>query len=185
MSLIISRRNTLKTTAIVTLPYIKGSVIEEKLGDLVLIKVKNKVVGLNILNFKKYFEAKEGAHTINNAQIEAIKKLGYNLKTSNSMFSIGEIIERKIHHKSGKLYILKVKTNKIITIVTNIENAIIGNKVVVANVGATLPSGVTILHFKVMNIISEGMLCSRETLDKEDAIGPLMISGKNGDEYIL
>lgn len=185
MSLIIVRENTLHDVAVVTIKAKSGEKVIETKGDLTLIKIDNEVVGLNVSNFKKYFNAHEGAHTINAEQVEAIAKLGYKIENPESYFSIGEVIERNVHPKSEKLFLLKVRVEKDLQIVTNSLNSLVGTKVVVARIGAVLPSGLSIVHSKVMGIESEGMLCGGETLDKEKTEGVLLVEGNPGDKYIL
>ena len=185
MSLLITNKETLKNTAIITMPYKKGEIIKEIIGDLVILKILDEVVGLNILNYSNYFDAQEGAHTINEKQIDAIGKMGYKSNNFNSLFLIGEILSKENHPKSDKLFILKVQTNKKIQIVTNATNANVGKKVIVATVGSTLPSGIPITFSKVMGIESEGMLCGTETLGLPKSDGVFITNGENGEEYIL
>lgn len=185
MSLIITNNKTLKDTAIISIKHIDGEVKENIKGDLTLLEVNGEVAGINVFNYTKYFKAEEGAHTLNKEQIEAIAKLGYNIEDDRKSFVIGEVIEREVHPKSERLFILKVKADKELQIVTNAANAELGKQVVVANVGTVLPSGTPIKLGKVMGIESQGMLCGGETLGKEITEGVLIVSGNNGDEYIL
>lgn len=185
MSLIITNEKTLNDFAIVTIKAKTGKREIATKGDLTIIKIDDVVVGLNINNFKKYFSAHEGAHTISNEQIQAIEKLGYKMENTKSYFSIGEVVERTVHPKSDKLFVLKVKVEKDLQIVTNSLNSLVGTKVVVARIGAVLPSGLSIVHSKVMGIESEGMLCGGETLGKDKTEGVLLVEGNAGDMYIL
>ena len=185
MSLIITNETTLKDKALIVLSNKQGEITEENIGDITLIKIEDQTVGINVFNYKKYFSAKSGAHTINNEQVKAIEELGFKIESSKSMFSIGEVIEKETHPKSDRLFVLKVKTDKVLQIVTNAANAEIGKKVVVANVGATLPSGLPIIFSKVMGVESEGMLCGGQTLGLEPTEGIYHPNGNVGDEYIL
>ncbi|NQZ66133.1 MAG: hypothetical protein HRT99_02865 [Mycoplasmatales bacterium] len=185
MSLIIINKKSLGSTALISLSHKNGNKTTKTIGDLTIISVNEVVTSLNLANYEKYFEAKNGVHTINKNQIETISKLGYTIKDSKSKFEIGEIISKKNHPKSDKLFLLEVITNRKLNIVTNDNKVEIGNKVVVANIGAVLPNGEAILHSKVMGIESEGMLCGGETLGLEKTDGVLKTEGKNGDEFIL
>ena len=184
MSLIITNQTTLKNKAIVTIRQPEGPFKIEKIGDFTFLSDDKGIHGVNIINPTKYFNIQEGVHTLNKEQIEAIN----NIKTIQPVnwFSVGEIVERSEHPKTNKLFILKVKTNKLLNIVTNSLNSTVGNNVVVANIGATLPSGIKITKSKVMGIESEGMLCGPETLGLNKAEGVLIVNNlKPGEEYIL
>ena len=183
MSLIISNKQ-LKDVAIVFIKALSGEKDIVRYGDLLIIKINNEVAGLNIKNFNKYFEVKDGAHTINKDQRNAIEKIGYVIE-ENTFFSIGEVIENVVHPKSDKLFKLKVKTDKELQIVTNAKNALVGSKVVVANIGAILPSGTDIVKSKIMGVESHGMLCGGETLGLEQTEGVYHPEGNAGDKFIL
>ena len=185
MSLIFIRENTLNDTAVIALEFGSGDIKETQMGDLTIIKSADIVVGLNINNFKKYFNAKEGVHTINTDQVEAIKKLGYEIQDFKSKFLIGEVMSASPHPKSEKLQVLNIKASKDLTIVTNDLTVKPGEKIVVATLGAILPSGKAIVPSKVMGVDSEGMLCGGETLGQEKTNGVKRVSGNIGDEYIL
>ena len=185
MSLIITNNKNLKNIAIIILSNKKGIVVEEKMGDLVLIKIQNEVVGINVFNYKKHFSVRDGSHTINREQIDRIAELGYQIQNVDSKFSVGEVVERKVHPKTNKLYLLKVKTDRELQIVTNAANAEVGAKVVVANIGATLPSGLSIVLSKVMGVESQGMLCGGETLGLKKTEGVLLVDGIPGEKFTL
>lgn len=185
MSLIITNNTTLNNKAIIFLKSKTGEVTTKTQGDLTIIYSDKEPVGLNIFNYSKYFEAQEGAHTLNATQKEAIEKLGFEFKNEFPFFTIGEITSREVHPKSERLFVLKVQTEKELQIVTNSTNSLVGTKVVVARVGAILPSGMDITFSKVMNVPSEGMLCGGETLGKEKTDGVLLVEGNPGEEYIL
>jgi len=185
MSLIIIQKNTLGTNAIITIKNKDNNLYEEQKGDLTIIKSGDEVVGLNIKNYQKYFEAEEGAHTINELQVAAIEKMGYKLEAKQSMFIVGKVISKEQHPKSDKLYLLKVMADKELQIVTNAANAEVGKNVVVAKVGATLPSGLPIVFSKVMGVESEGMLCGGETLGMEKTDGVLITNQEEGTPFIL
>lgn len=185
MSLIIINNKTLKNTAIVNIKNKDENISEDTKGDITIIKSGDEVVGINIKNYKNYFEAKEGAHTLNEKQVKAISDLGHEIKDYTSRFIIGKIIEKEIHPKSKKLFVLKVKTDKIIQIVTNLEKAKVGERVVIAKPGATLPSGIGIKDSKVMGISSEGMICGEKTLGKELKDEIFVLEGQEGEPFIL
>lgn len=185
MSLIITNRKTLKNVAVIILNNKSDNITEESNGDITVIKSNEDIVGVNIFNYEKYFKADEGAHNLSQEQKDFLIENIPNLEINDSYFTIGEIMEKNVHPKSERLLILKIKTTKDLQIVTNDTTVNVGDKVVVANVGATLPSGMNIVFSKVMGIESEGMLCGGETLGKEPTKGVLRVSGDNGSDFIL
>ena len=184
MSLITINKE-LNDTAIVFLNVSQGIISTETKGDLTIIKTGDTVTGLNIRNCSKHLKTVNGTHTLNKEQVNSIQKLGYKIDNYESKFSIGEILERENHPNSEKLFLLKIKTDKELQIVTNSLNSLVGKKVVVANVGATLPSGIAILDSKVMGVESKGMLCSSKTLGLNKSSRVLLIDGNPGNKYIL
>lgn len=184
MSLIATNSKTLKNKALVLISSLEGEKVIKTDGDFTCIFINDKLVGVNVFNFDKYFSAKDGIHTLSDEQIEVLKQKNI-VFDYQSHFSIGEVVSREAHPKSEKLFVLKVQTNKELQIVTNSVNSLVGKQVVVANIGAILPSGLEIVHSKVMGVESEGMLCGGETLNKEKTEGVLITSGNNGDDFIL
>ncbi|CAM9137625.1 TyrS-associated PheT N-terminal domain-related protein TapR [Mycoplasma marinum] len=165
----------------------KEKISIEKNDKYSLIKEKDEVVGINIQNASSFLTLKVGAQSLTHEIITSIKnELGVDLSNLNttSMFVVGEILERKPHPKSDKLFLLKVKTDSELTIVTNTLNSIEGKKIVVAKLGAILPSGTIIKPAKVMGINSEGMLCGGETLGIEKTNGAFIVEKQNaGEEF--
>lgn len=184
MSLIVSNKQTLNNIAVILISSAEGEKTIKKDGDFVQIFVGEKLVGVNVLNASNHFEISEGIHTLNNEQIEALKSNGIEFDYQ-SHFSVGEVISREVHPKSEKLFVLKVKTEKELQIVTNSLNSLVGTRVVVARIGAILPSGLMITHSKVMGVESEGMLCGGETLGKEKTEGVLLVEKNVGEDFIL
>lgn len=187
MSLIIYQQNTLKNTAVVILKNSTETPIITTENDLTIMTVDGVVTGINISNADKHMELKQGAHTVSQEQFIAIEKMGLNIENRKSSFAVGTVLERKEHPKSKKLFVLKILVNKELQIVTNSLTAIVGKQVVVAKVGATLPSGTPIKLSKVMNVKSEGMLVGGKTLqipNSEDGV-LLIDNAKNGEEFLF
>lgn len=183
--LIIKRKETLNDVAIIVLKNIQGKLIVKKQGDFHILKVNNKIVGLNVFNSSKYFQASEGAHILSDLQKKQIEKEGIILDGESSNFSVGKVIEVQQHPKSSKLKLLKVLTKVELKIVTNVLDIEKGVNVVVANVGATLPNGKVIIKNKIMGIESEGMICGSKTLQISDSNSIIKPSGKPGDYFIF
>lgn len=154
--------------------------------NLVFFEDSKGICSLNVLDASKHFKSKEGYHTLSKEQMEFLEK--NNIKKEIDFFTVGEIISREKHPTSDKLFLLKVdvKTAQL-QIVTNSLNSLKGEKIVVANIGAILPSGKYITHSKVMGVESQGMLCGAKTLciKSEQTEGVLLLDKKEtvGDEF--
>ncbi|WP_406615224.1 TyrS-associated PheT N-terminal domain-related protein TapR [Mycoplasmopsis hyopharyngis] len=96
-----------------------------------------------------------------------VKKHKLNIKLEEkTYFTIGKIIKRYSHPKSDKLFLLDIDINeeKPITIVTNTLESTENKIVVIARLGAMMPSGLEIKPNKIMDFESKAMLCSYKTL---------------------
>lgn len=83
-------------------------------------------------------------------------------------FEVGLIESIEKHPKSEKLNICQVKLNSGTTqIVCGAANVSEGIKVIVAKVGAVMPSGMSIVPSKLIDVPSNGMICSLRELGKE------------------
>ena len=58
-----------------------------------------------------------------------------------------------------------------VTIVTGAQNLLVGDRIPVALVGATLPNELSIRKSKLRGVVSQGMLCSREELLLDATVG--------------
>lgn len=82
---------------------------------------------------------------------------------------VGEVIECINHPKSDHLHICQVNIGeKIVQIVCGAPNVTKDIKVIVANVGAVLPGGITIKEAELAGTLSQGMICSIEELGIEN-----------------
>ncbi|MCS4536565.1 tRNA-binding protein [Mycoplasma sp. CSL7475-4] len=78
---------------------------------------------------------------------------------------IGKIIERKSHPKSEKLFVLKVNFGEYSkTIITNTTYTTEGKYLAWYMNGSITPGGLIIKNGEVMGVMSEGMLCSADSL---------------------
>ncbi|MGB4191866.1 MAG: phenylalanine--tRNA ligase subunit beta [Rickettsiales bacterium] len=99
-------------------------------------------------------------------------------------FIIAQIISTCPHPEANKLQICQVNNGKeVLQIVCGAPNARAGIKVVLAPVGALIPSnGLKIKESKIRNIASQGMLCSGSELNlSEESDGIIELS----DSYIV
>lgn len=184
--LIIRNDKTLKNVVVLIAKQASGELKITKKDKYTLIEDQEGLVGINFFNLTDQLEAKEGAHSITDKQIQVIKTLGYEFKEIKHYFVVGNVTKREVHPKSERLFLLSVNIgSKELAIVTNSTNSLEGTNVVVAQVGATLPSGMEIVYSKVMGVPSEGMLCGGETLGLEQTEGIYVPSGKPGDNFVL
>ncbi|WP_297599134.1 phenylalanine--tRNA ligase subunit beta, partial [uncultured Cetobacterium sp.] len=117
---------------------------------------------------KQYVDIKEGIKELENTltmigqEVEAIDEQGKDL----AKVVIGQIAEYGKHPEAEKLTLLKVNIgqDEELQIVCGAPNHKLGDKVVVATIGATLPGDFKIKKSKIRGIESQGMLCSEVEL---------------------
>ncbi len=103
-------------------------------------------------------------------------------------FEVGLIESIEKHPKSEKLNICQVKLNSGTTqIVCGAANVSEGIKVIVAKVGAVMPSGMSIVPSKLIDVPSNGMICSLRELGREQTNPGIEILGDEftvGQDYL-
>ena len=150
------------------------TVIERK-GDVVLLKEEatNEVKGFNLFNASKYVEL----DVVGNVEVtpELVEKLeaaiavneaGISLNVDFSpKFVVGYVETKEKHPNADKLSICNVNVgDETLQIVCGAPNVEAGQKVVVAKVGAVMPSGMLIKEGNLRGVDSFGMLCSAREL---------------------
>ncbi len=146
-------------------------------GDFILIFSKNKVVGINILNYHKYFDLKEGYHIltqeIKNKLLQKFDKY-LNEEDFDYFYQIGKVINIQQHEHSDKLKVLTVLFNNNIQkqIITNVSSINLNQNYLFATNGTITFSGQKILDTQVFKIKSEGMIVSYKTIgiDKDGLV---------------
>ena len=139
---------------------------------------------------KQYVDIKEDIPQLENAltmigqEVEAIDIQGIHLDN----VVIGQITEYGKHPNSDKLTLLKVNVGaeEELQIVCGAPNHKLGDKVVVAKIGAVLPGDFKIKKSKIRDIESFGMLCSQVELGiGEDGDGIIILpeDAPIGEEY--
>lgn len=138
---------------------------------------------------KEYVEIKEGVKELENTltmigqEVEAIEEQGKHLEN----VVVGEIIEYGKHPEAEKLTLLKVSVGQeTLQIVCGATNHKLGDKVVVAKIGAILPGDFKIKKSKIRGVESQGMLCSEVELgigSDSDGIIILPADALVGKEY--
>ncbi|MFE6168841.1 YtpR family tRNA-binding protein [Viridibacillus arvi] len=147
----------------------------EKHGDLVLLKEEStgEVKGFNLFNASKYMQIEQQGNVEITEELvaaidAAIAKNGATLNLDVDLtpkFVVGLVEEKEKHPNADKLNICKVNVgDEILQIVCGAPNVEAGQKVVVAKVGAVMPSGMLIKDAELRGVPSSGMICSAREL---------------------
>ncbi len=147
----------------------------ETMKDVTLIKdaATDKVIAMNVFNASKYVKAEADGQVETTEEIvdqlqEALKANGVELELDvdfTPKFVIGHVIEKEKHPNADKLSICTVDVGaETLHIVCGAPNVEKDQKVVVAKVGAVMPSGMVIKDAELRGIASSGMICSAKEL---------------------
>ncbi|MBS2970056.1 DUF4479 domain-containing protein [Metabacillus sp. KIGAM252] len=138
----------------------------------------NELAGYNLFNASKYIAVNgAGPVELTEAVVEDINKAlsqnGFDERLNvdfSPKFVVGHILSKEKHPNADKLNICKVNTGtEVLQIVCGAPNVEAGQNVVVAKVGAVMPSGMMIKHAELRGVPSSGMICSARELDLPDA----------------
>ncbi|MCI2891112.1 DUF4479 domain-containing protein [Staphylococcus hominis] len=147
-------------------------------NNVVAIKHENQIVGFNIFDFSKVYSISNNGHIkLNETLVEAIQQsitnasFDYQLEADLSpKFVVGYVETKEKHPDADKLSILKVDVgSEKLQIVCGAPNVEAGQKVVVAKVGAVMPSGMVIKDAELRGVASSGMICSMRELNLPNA----------------
>ena len=150
----------------------------DKYDDLVVLKdSKNRILGFNLLNASNYLgELNTGLVNFSDNQIEKFNELltthGLDpvVLDKEPRFIVGEVTAMEEHPDSDHLHICQVDLKNTTTqIVCGAPNVEVGQRVVVATIGAVMPSGLVIKPSKLRKIDSNGMICSARELGLPNA----------------
>ncbi|MBG9783876.1 YtpR family tRNA-binding protein [Shouchella lehensis] len=152
----------------------------EQHGDFVQISKREsgEVVGINVLNASNYGTIDgEGAidltEELQTLLKKAAKENGQVIKLDleqKPLFVVGYIDACEQHTNADKLSVCRVNIgDETVQIVCGAPNVKAGQKVVVAKVGAVMPSGMVIKEAKLRGEESYGMICSAKELGLQDA----------------
>ncbi|MEK4091016.1 YtpR family tRNA-binding protein [Viridibacillus sp. FSL H8-0110] len=147
----------------------------EKHGDLVLLKEEStgEVKGFNLFNASEYLQIEQQGNVEITEELvaaidAAIFKNGATLNLDVDLtpkFVVGLVEEKEKHPNADKLNICKVNVgDETLQIVCGAPNVEAGQKVVVAKVGAVMPSGMLIKDAELRGVPSSGMICSAREL---------------------
>ncbi|SFJ10911.1 tRNA-binding protein [Halobacillus dabanensis] len=153
---------------------------QEAYGDVVKITDRNdgSLLGYNIFNASNYFNIDgQGKLPLTEEMLSPIKDLFTRNQLNDVLdfdlspkFVVGYVKEKGPHENADKLSVCQVDVgDETLQIVCGAPNVDQGQKVVVAKVGAVMPSGMKIKDAKLRGVPSSGMICSAKELDLPDA----------------
>ncbi len=160
-----------------------GTVTERdfhKKGEVVRLfdKKDGRTLGYNIFNASHHFDLSgngklEVAETLVKEINQFLQKNGLEEAIENDTrpdFIVGHVDSKEKHPDADKLSICKVDIgDEFLQIVCGAPNVDKDQKVVVARVGAVMPSGMLIKEAELRGVQSSGMICSAKELDLPDA----------------
>ena len=151
----------------------------EQSGDITLIKDEaGEIAGFNLFNASSYVEFSEGGQVevseglVTSLQNALVKNdIDFTLEVDFSpKFVVGFIESKEKHPNADKLNVCHVAVGgEQLQIVCGASNVEQGQKVVVAKVGAVMPSGMVIRDAELRGVASSGMICSAKELALPDA----------------
>ncbi|MCS4485321.1 YtpR family tRNA-binding protein [Staphylococcus americanisciuri] len=164
--------------AFVQLEVVEGPFEYDKKGDVVVIKKDNQVVGYNIFQAAKSLDIEGTGHIkltdvlLSDIQ-NALKTAGIDDKLDVDLspkFVVGYVKQKDKHPNADKLSVCQIDVGEeVLQIVCGAPNIEQGQKVVVAKVGAVMPSGMLIKDAELRGVASSGMVCSMKELDLPNA----------------
>lgn len=151
----------------------------EKYGPIVkIIDNHGELLGYNLFDASKHIElSKIGKMTLTEKMLEQIKHVFRENKLTDSLdfdlrpkFVVGYVLDKKPHENADKLSVCTVDVgDETLQIVCGAPNIDQGQKVVVAKIGATMPSGMKIKPTTLRGVPSHGMICSQKELGLPNA----------------
>ncbi|MDW0112834.1 DUF4479 domain-containing protein [Sporosarcina saromensis] len=152
----------------------------EKVNDVALIKdaETKEVVALNVFNASEFLKVEVDGQVELTEEVvkqvqDALDKNGVSLELEVDLspkFVIGYVEQKEKHPNADKLSICTVDVgSEKLQIVCGAPNVDAGQKVVVAKVGAVMPSGMIIKDAELRGVPSSGMICSAKELNLPNA----------------
>ncbi|MBM7585018.1 tRNA-binding protein [Bacillus pakistanensis] len=168
-------------TLIISLtPSFEGEKGFQKKGNAVRIfnAETDETLGYNLFKASTYLNVSENGQVL--MEDDRLQKINKALKENgfteeivadfSPKFVVGYVEEKEKHPNADKLSICKVNIgNETLQIVCGAPNVDRGQKVVVAKVGAVMPSGMVIKDAELRGVASSGMICSAKELNLPDA----------------
>ncbi|WP_369888269.1 YtpR family tRNA-binding protein [Bacillus halotolerans] len=171
----------------------------EKHGDVVKIfnSETNETTGFNIFNASSYLTIDEnGPVALSETFVQDVNEMLNRNGIEETVvvdlspkFVVGYVESKEKHPNADKLSVCKVNVgDETLQIVCGAPNVDQGQNVVVAKVGAVMPSGLVIKDAELRGVPSSGMICSAKELALPDAPaekGILVLEGNHeaGDAF--
>ncbi len=158
----------------------RDNVQHEKHGDVIKItdSESGHTLGYNIFQASTYFNLQEnGAISLTEDFLKEIQEVFQKNELDDKLdidlspkFVVGYVKEKDQHENADKLSVCKVDVgDELLQIVCGAPNVDAGQKVVVAKVGAVMPSGMEIKATELRGVPSNGMICSAKELGLPNA----------------
>ncbi|BEV40589.1 YtpR family tRNA-binding protein [Bacillus stercoris] len=152
----------------------------EKHDDVVKIfnNETKETTGFNIFNASTYLTIDEnGPVALSETFVQDVNEILNRNGVEETLvvdlspkFVVGYVESKEKHPNADKLSVCKVNVGEeTLQIVCGAPNVDQGQKVVVAKVGAVMPSGLVIKDAELRGVPSSGMICSAKELDLPDA----------------
>lgn len=157
---------------------VEGPFTYETLNNITVIKKDDKVVGFNLFNASQHISLNgNGLIKLTESLAEEIQTMidqenvDYQLDIDFSpKFVVGYVEKKEKHPNADKLSICQIDVkDDVLQIVCGAPNIDEGQKVVVAKVGAVMPSGMIIKDAELRGVASSGMVCSMKELNLPNA----------------
>ncbi|WP_301109421.1 YtpR family tRNA-binding protein [Sporosarcina sp.] len=157
-----------------------AQVVCERKNDVAILKDEKtgEIAGFNLFDVSTYFAVSavgqvELTEELGEQLKDALKKNEANIELNldfSPKFVVGYVTEKEKHPNADKLNICQVDVgDETLQIVCGAPNVEAGQKVVVAKVGAVMPSGMIIKDAELRGVASSGMICSAKELGLKDA----------------
>ncbi|MFJ6411178.1 tRNA-binding protein [Terribacillus saccharophilus] len=156
----------------------RHSIKEERFGDVVRITDKDELVGYNIFRASEYLNiTTAGKVQVDEEFAGKIRDIFRQNNLEDALdvdltpkFVVGFVKEKEKHSNADKLSVCQVDLgDETVQIVCGAPNVDAGQKVVVAKVGAIMPSGLEIKAGNLRGEDSFGMICSQKELGLPNA----------------
>lgn len=152
----------------------------ERKGDAVRIfdEKSNETAGFNLFQASNYVEIKANGQVDLTEPLleqvnEALAKNGFEEKIEADLspkFVVGYVKKKEKHPNADRLNVCHVDVGtEELQIVCGAANVDVGQKVVVAKVGAVMPGGMLIKDAELRGVPSTGMICSAKELELPNA----------------
>lgn len=187
MSLVFYNKKILSDIAIVILGF--GKTTRQIIKDnFVFLFSDDRLIGLNILNASQTISNLKSVFSVNKEIKNIIKSYGYKFDDFPQI-TIVKVLDINKHPKSDKLYVANVTDFfKNYSIITNIKNIEVDQKMILAKNYSILPNGQWILPKTILGIKSDGMFCLKSTLQISDKTNDFKDNVDNldiGSEFII